>query len=59
MRWFLLVYTLNRSNIKPVKHKICAWIPSRICCNQFKVSSKLVLKFIMRCLVTKVCDTFS
>jgi len=41
MRWFHLMYTANRSEFKPVKYKICAWIPSNICCNQLNGQSNI------------------
>lgn len=54
MHWFLLRYTVNSSEVKPIKYKICVLIPSHIYCNQFNVLSRLVIKFIMRCVVTEV-----
>jgi hypothetical protein len=59
VRWFLLIYTVNSSELNPVQYKICALIPSHIYCNQLKVFSILAMKFIMRCVMTKVRDKFS
>jgi hypothetical protein len=51
---YIYIYNVNSSDLKPVKYTMHALIPSHIYCNQLKVFSGLVFKFIMLCVMAKV-----
>jgi len=49
-----VIYNVNSSELKHVKFKIHAFNPPHTYCNQLKVFSELVFKFIMLCVVAKI-----